>query len=293
MKKLVFLLLILGTGISAIAQDIEDFVSKYSDENGYGYLKPLSEVFGANMNSGWYSDAYINHKKFQLYFGLVTTTGLIKDRQKTFDANSAYSDVPVKAPTIFGSNTPTRVQGPDGLAENYPGGMNMNILPLAVPQLSIGGLYGTEASFRFYAANVGDDIGKINLFGWGIRHSISQYFTELPVDLAVGFYGQSFDLEEYIDANANVLVGQVGYRLGILDFYGGLGYEMNSMKIQYDIEENNETTTIKHEYDNQNAIKGTIGAKLNLGAFKLNADYNIGKSNVFSLGIGVGFGNKR
>ena len=41
------------------AQDIEDNVSVYQSTNGNLFLKPLGDVFGAAMNSGWYSDAKI------------------------------------------------------------------------------------------------------------------------------------------------------------------------------------------------------------------------------------------
>ncbi len=41
-----------------------------------------------------------------------------------------------------------------------------------------------------------------DVFGWGIRHSIDQYLPNLPLDLAVGFYRQSFTLGEYMNAAA-------------------------------------------------------------------------------------------
>ena len=272
-----------------VAQDIEDLVSNYSDENAYGYLEPLSEVFGADMNSGWFRDAYINHMKFQLYFGLVTTTGLIKNNQKTFDAVSPYGDI-VKVPTIFGSNDPIRVERPNGLAENYPGGVSMKILPLAVPQLSLGGLYGTEISFRYFAIDVSDDVGKMNLFGWGIRHSISQYIKELPVDIAVGYYNLSYELGNYIEAKLSLITAHADYSMGILDFYGGLGYEMNKMDVEY-ITDDETNEKANHHYDN-NPFRFIAGLNLNLGIFKIHGDYNLSASSVFSLGMGLGFGTK-
>jgi hypothetical protein len=169
----------------------------------------------------------------------------------------------------------------------------MSILPLAVPQLSVGGLYGTEAAVRFYAADLGEDIGKIDLFGWGFRHSISQYFEDIPVDIALGYYNQQFSLTDHIDANSSIISAQTGYRLGIIDFYGGVGYEFINMEFEYEIEEEDQSTTIQHDYKNLSSVRGTLGAMLNLGVFKLNMDYNLGKSNVFSLGLGFSFGNKR
>ncbi|KYK23507.1 hypothetical protein AYK24_07380 [Thermoplasmatales archaeon SG8-52-4] len=227
--------------------------------------------------------------KFQLYFGIVTTTGLIKNSQKTFEASSPYGGT-VEVPTIFGSNEPIQVQRPNGLAENYPGGGSMKILPLAVPQLSIGGLYGTEVSFRYFVTDLGEDVGQMNLFGWGLRHSVSQYFENLPVDIAVGYYNLSYKLGDYVDSRLNLITTQADYSVGILDFYGGLGFEMNKMDIEYT--PNEENTPVTHNYENK-PFRFIAGVNLNLGVFKLHGDYNLSSSSVFSLGMGLGFGTKK
>jgi hypothetical protein len=289
MKRYLLFFCILFCSSALFAQDIEDLLSNYGDENAYGYLEPLSEVFSADLNSGWFRDAHVNRMKFQLYIGLVSTTGMIKNSQKTFEATSVYGGT-VEAPTIFGSNDPVRVERPNGLAENYPGGMGMKILPLAVPQLSIGGLYGTEVSFRYYAMDLSDDVGKMDMFGWGIRHSVSQYFDALPVDIAVGYYNLSFKLGDYVDSKLGLIVAQGDYSLGILDFYGGFGYEMNKMDIEYTTDEET-NTKVTHNFEN-NPFRFIAGVNLNLGVFKLHGDYNISKTSVFSLGMGLGFGTK-
>jgi hypothetical protein len=290
MKKSFLIICILICPSVLLAQDLEDYLGKYTDENAYGYLEPLSEVFGSDINSGWFRHAHINHMKFQLYIGFVTTTGLIKNNQKTFDASSSFGGT-VDVPTIFGQNESVRVTGPNGLAENYAGGANLNILPLAVPQASIGGLWGTEVSFRFFAMDVGEEVGKMDLFGWGIRHSISQYIEDFPVDLAVGYYNQSYKLGSYIDAKMGLAIAQADYSLGILDFYGGMGYEMNKMDIEYTIdEETNDVVT--HNFEN-NPFRFVAGVNLNLGVFKIHGDYNLSKNSVFSLGMGLEFGTKR
>ena len=290
MKNFLLILAILISSSVISAQDIEDYLGSYSDENAYGYLEPLSEVFGANMNSGWFRDAHVNHMKFQFYIGFVATSGLIKSNQQTFTVNSEYGGT-AEVPTIFGPTESVRINRPNGLAENYPGGFDLGVLPLAVPQASIGGLWGTEVAFRYFAVDVGEDVGKMDLFGWGIRHSISQYFSELPVDIALGYYCQSYGLGNYIDANMRLISAQVDYTTGILDFYGGLGYEMNTMDIEY-IPDEEENVPVIHSYDT-NPFRFTAGINLNLGVFKIHGDYNLSSTSVFSLGMGLGFGTKK
>lgn len=291
MKRLLSLLIISGFFLgTASAQDLEDFVSKYTDANGSGYLQPLSDAFGANMNSGWFRHAKVNKKKFQLYIGLVTTAALIKDEQKTFDATSIYGGT-VTAPTIFGATESAVNPGPNGLEENFPGGADFSILPLAVPQVSVGGFFGTEISARFFSVDTGDDLGDLDIKGWGIRHSISQYFKLIPVDISLAFYSQSFQLGDFVDANARIIMAQAGKRVAIVDFYGAIGYEFSNMDINYDVEvAGEEPTPIGFELEGENSLRLTAGFMLNLGPVKLNADYNLGNTNVFSVGFGFGFG---
>ncbi|MEM9300079.1 MAG: DUF6588 family protein [Bacteroidota bacterium] len=294
MKRLLSLLTMATIGLGVVkAQDLEDFVSKYTDENGSGYLQPLSDAFGANMNTGWFRHAKVNKKKFQFYIGVVTTAGLLKDEQKTFQATSLFSDQTVTAPSIFGSTESVINSDPggSGLEENFPGGADFSILPLAVPQLSVGGLFGTEFSVRYFAFDAGEDVGDLDVKGFGIRHSISQYFKLIPVDISLAFYTQSFQLGDIVDANARIIMAQVGKRLAIVDFYGGIGYEFSTMDIQYDLEVAGEDPTpISFELEGENSLRLTAGFMLNLGPVKLNADYNLGDTNVFSVGFGFGFG---
>jgi len=49
------------------AQNIEDMISKYTSDNGKGYVQPLADAFGANLNSGFYHHAKVKKAGFQLY----------------------------------------------------------------------------------------------------------------------------------------------------------------------------------------------------------------------------------
>ncbi|MEM7110652.1 MAG: DUF6588 family protein, partial [Bacteroidota bacterium] len=261
MKRLLSLLMITAVTYGVgFAQDLEDFVSKYTDDNGSGYLQPLSDVFGANMNTGWFRHAKVNKKKFQLYIGLVTTGALIKDEQKTFEANSIYGGT-VTAPTIFGSTEAAVNEGPNGLEENFPGGVDYSLLPLAVPQVSVGGLFGTEVSVRWFSIDIGDDIGELDVRGWGLRHSISQYFKLLPVDVSLAFYSQSFELGDFVDANARIIMAQAGKRFALVDFYGAIGYEFSTMDIQYetDVAGEDSSEEISFELEGENSLRLTAG----------------------------------
>jgi hypothetical protein len=96
--------------------------------------------------------------------------------------------------TLFGPTDPVEVTGDAGTVYVFPGGLNVSMLPFAVPQLTVGSVFGTDLTVRYFAYSTNEDIGKLNLFSWRLRHSISQYVPVLPLDLAVGFYCQQFRL---------------------------------------------------------------------------------------------------
>ncbi|WP_020533779.1 DUF6588 family protein [Flexithrix dorotheae] len=294
-NKIIYLLLFFTFSLQwGFSQNLEDFVSKYSGKNGTGYMQPLSDAFGANMNSGLFRDAKVKKSGFQMYLGLVTTTALISNNSKTFSAETEDGFTPsqtVTAPTIFGSTNVVVAKGDEGTETYFPGGLGMDIMPVAFPQLSIGSILGTEATVRFYAFDVSEDLGKLNMLGLGARHSISQYLTEtFPIDLAVGYYWNSFSVGNIVDAKSNFISLQGSYETGVLTVYSGLGLGSSKMDLEYTTDQTGEEETISLALETKNKPKFTLGLGLNLGVFRLNADYNLGVENVFSAGLGFAFG---
>lgn len=277
----------------------EDFISAYTGENGKMYLQPLGDALGANFNSNMFHSAIIPRMGFTLEIGIATTSVFVAEKDKTFQARpdpsfspANPSQVPVTVPTVFGDTRSVTLQGEGGTATSFPGGVGLNALPLAVPQLRIGAVFGTDLTLRYFAFNIGEeDIGDLNLFGFGIRHSVSQYLPEVfPVQIAVGYYNQSLKVENFTESKSSLFNVQGSYKKGPLIVYSALGYESADTNFKY--ESPDDDTDIDIDLDTSNSVRFTLGATLKLGAFFLNTDYNIGISNVLSLGLGLSFGEK-
>lgn len=280
-----------------IAQDVEDLLAKYTSENGNGYMQPFADAFGANLNSGFFHNAYIPKKGFRLQLGLVTTLALIKDEDKVFEATTDDFFTPqttVQAPTIFGSTQGVSVEGEGGTVYNFPGGLSVDMLPLAVPQATLGGLFGTEVLVRFFAADLGEDVGNLDLLGLGIRHSIDQYLpNNFPVSLAVAYYWQRLSLENFVSSNTSFIAAQASFRKGPLIIYGGPGYELSNMDINYTFQAGDVEEEIELNLESDNALRFTAGFALQFGPVYLNTDYNIGNQNILSAGLGFTFGKNK
>ncbi len=300
MKRIVCLLVFSIFIFGANAQTVEDILSKYTEENGRLYLQPFADAFSADFNSGLFHNAKVKKKGFQIYIGVVAQVATISNSAKYFNAYTDSDLFPpqgsYKVPTIFGPTDEVSVPI-EGTSDMYhyvfPGGLDVDYLPLAMPQITVGSLFGTDFTARYITLDV-DDYGKLDVFGWGVRHSIDQYFSALPVDLSVGYYNQSFKVGEYMDAKTNVINLQTSITMPVLTFYGGLGYESSNVDVQYIYEGADitgfaeEGDEIRFEMEGANTIRATIGVCFNLGPIKIHGDYNVAKQNTFAVGLGIG-----
>jgi hypothetical protein len=296
-----FLVILALLSLQIRAQDIGDYLSKYTETNGALYLQPFADAFSADFNSGLFHNARIKKKGFHLYLGVVSQVAIISDDAKYF-MGYTESDIyepqgPYKVPTILGpvDEVTVPIDGSGGLLTyTFPGGFNVDLMPMAVPQLTIGSLWGTEVTGRFITYNV-PDVGKIDMWGWGIRHSIDQYFNKMPVNIAVGFYRQCFKLSDYIDTKALMANVQASYRASIFTFYTGVGYEKSNVKVEYMYSGNDDEPgdeKIAFDLDAANVVRFTIGVTFNLGPVKLFGDYNVAKQNTFAVGLGIGINER-
>ncbi len=173
-------------------------------------------------------------------------------------------------------------------------------LPLALPQISIGTVYGTTAALRYLPAIKIGDLGEFSYFGIGVMHNPGVWFPNpLPVDLAVGFFTQTMDVGEIFSASSTAFglyaSRTLGFSLLSLTPYAGFGFESSKVTVKYtqslDLTGTGVTTDIPVEFEleGKNKTRIILGASLKLLAININADYNISEYNTASLGVGVIF----
>ena len=287
-------LLILGLLLSSFslqAQSIESLLERYTGQNAAGFIEPLVTSFGANINSGWYYEAAIPQEGFHFNVRVNAVATLFKDDQRTFLATTEGVFQPVQTvetSTIIGSPQGARVEGENGTSFTFPGGYDINSFALAVPTITVGSIRGTEASLRYFSTTATEDIGKIELFGYGIRHNISQYLPLSPVDIAAGFGYTRLDVGDIVSASGYILQANVGKKFAVAHVYGGLAYESSQAEINYTFSLNGQNQQINIDVDGKNKFRFTVGAGLNLFFLHLNIDYNIGNVNVVNGGVSFG-----
>jgi hypothetical protein len=292
-------LLVVFAAVPVSAQ-IEDQISAYTDDNAEGYLEPLALAMGANLNSGLFHSAYVPLEGVHISLETPIMGVIFNDEDATFMASVEGGfepldpgDAQVEASTVIGPGDAVVVEGVSGTAFAFPGGFDLNSFALAVPQVRIGSIKGTEALIRYIALDVGEvEVGKVNLWGLGARHNVSQYLgPDAPVDVAVGLMYQNFELgDDLITAKAFTFGAQAGKRFesgfAIIEPYAGLSYDYFQMDVTYMDEEDE---GIELSFDSQSTFHATVGLHAQAAFFSLYGEYSLAKQSGFAFGMSLGF----
>ena len=165
------------------------------------YTTPLFKGFGNSLNGGW-----TNTAKTQglLHFTLriSATATAIPTKDKTFNINSlGLANIKptdpnqTMAPTFGGDkNMSTGITYTDQNSgatykTTLPKGVSQYV-PSGQVQLTVGLVKNTDVTIRFVpTTKISDDVGKVGVFGFGLKHDIIQDFVkkgpEKPFDLAI------------------------------------------------------------------------------------------------------------
>ena len=217
---------------------------------------------------------------------------------------------PSEAPTVFGEeeappdafidyngNGNQDLEDPD--ISLPPGLLNTSIAPLAVPQVGVGTVFGTDAQLRYLPETDISSYGSVSVFGLSVRHSLSQYIPLSPVSLAVQGTWQSMGVSgtqqgDILDASGWALNAQVSKSVPVLPvtFYGGLQYEKFTVDVNYTFETTGPngdpvTKDVSLSQEAQNSFRALGGVSVSLLFLRINADYALGANNVGSVGVGV------
>jgi|SRR5688572_18466710 hypothetical protein len=280
---------------------VQNQISVYTGPNAVGYLQPLANAIGATLNSSFGYSAFIPKSSFHLSLEAPVMGVMFEDDDRTFEATTESGFSPTSTasvPTVVGSGEAVTIDGNGGAQFAFPGGLDLNSFGLAVPQLRVSSLMGTEAVVRWISFEQGDaDIGDIDLFGIGGRHSLSQYMGERPLlDLAVGALWQTFSVGEndrggdFVDADALSIQLQASKRApigGFLTFepYATASWETIDLDLAYE-DANGEPVAVSLEGEND--VRFTLGAGLNFVAGHVWADYSFANTNNFTFGLALG-----
>jgi hypothetical protein len=284
----------------ALAQ-LGEQLKAYTGRNATGYFEPLIDAFGADLSAGWYHTARVPKRGLHVDLEIAFMSARFSDADRTFNAATESGFRPeqtAEAPTVVGPREAVRVDGLSGTSFYFPGGFDLSSFDFAVPQLRLGALYGTEAIIRFGLMYTGDtSLGDMRLYGFGARHSVSQYIDGFPVDVAVGFSWQLFELGknerggDLVSAQAWTVGFQASKRFSWWEPYAGVAYNDFGLDLSYEGETAEDRIDLS--LDSNDHYQMTFGCSLHVVFAAVHGEYNIGGQNAFALGLAMGFDRQR
>lgn len=285
------LLMLWSVPICFAQSDLENAITYYGEENVRGYIQPLADFYGANINTGFFRTAKIPREGFHLSVDIIGMGAPVKEAQKTYMVTlpPGFTQRTAEQPTIVGPKA-TTVYDPGGLQYKGSDGMiDASLFAYGVGQVTVGSLMGTEAFFRILTTpELSSGVfPTTTLIGGGVRHSVSQYLVNLPVELAVGFSYNRMSIGDVLDVEGMIAGAQGSMTWDMFTLYGGAAWEKSTLKLEY-------TSTgslpeeVSMELDGDNTFRFTAGGLLDLGGFRIFADANVGSITNFSGGIGFG-----
>jgi len=150
---------------------------------------------------------------------------------------------------------------------------------------------GTELLLRVVELNIGQDFGKFNMTGYGIRHSISQYFPLSPLDLSFTLFVQDIKIGDIVSISTHYFGVQASKKFLALELYGGVGMEGASLKAEYTFDPEIPGVApreLEYSLDSKNRTRLNVGVTFHLLLLKLHADYNLASQKTFVVGAGIG-----
>ncbi|MBL0172247.1 MAG: hypothetical protein IPP90_16285 [Gemmatimonadaceae bacterium] len=294
---LAILLCAVATPLSA-QSSLEEAIRQFGTTNIKGYMQPLADALTASLSSGYFANAAPSMKGgFSLE--LVGATTMISTSMKTFTTltPTGFQPSSYKTPTVFGGTAPVQNHASlSGIAYRTSDGiLDASIFPVAIPQIRVSGVLGTELVVRYFSSSFmsslypDEDLPTLSMYGIGIRHGLNQYFKDLPVDIALSGSYSVLTFGDLADATGLTFGANIGKDLGALSVMGGVESSGGTMNLQYTSTDPQATTpAVNVDVTAKRQVRFVAGATLNAKLFKLFGTAGIGSFTSYSAGLRFG-----
>lgn len=264
---------------------LQERIELIMGDNVENYMQPFATAFGTAINTGLYHTAKI-HGLPGFDFGIKAMFIPIPNSALTYRADNFLT--PAAGDSVYAST----VFGPDDPLSIYPPGIDIGFVPFLVFHFSVGLPMGTEFNFRYLPSfETNDNFPKSELLGFGLSHSLDQYFP-LPIpllpQLSAGFMYQTFKVEDLIETTHTAFSLRLSKSVPMLTVYVGTQFESSKMDITFiDFLSGTEKFL---EFEGENNIRYTGGFRFTIfPLLGINGEYSIGEYSAINVGLNFSF----
>ena len=263
---------------------LQEYIEQIVGDNVENYMQPFATALGTAVNTGLYHTAKI-HGIPGFDVGVSVMFIPIPDEALTY-----------KAPYLLSTRTDSldasTVFGPTNSIDAYPAGLDIGGVPFGVLHFSVGLPMGTELNLRYLPSfETNDDIPKIDLFGFGLSHSLDQYFpAPIPLlpQLSAGFMYQTFSVENLIESTHTAFNLRLSKSVPMLTVYVGTQFESSKMDLTYKVGGLGNDIIVKLE--GENGVRFMGGFRFTVfPLLGINAEFSKGEYSSINIGLNFSF----
>ena len=323
--QLVITALVAATAAPLRAQDagLEERFRMLAATNAELYVRPVSEGLGHALTAG-FAETARTHRVFGFDLGLRVMAGLPAASARTFNvvlpATVEYRGITFpqpyapqngtgETPTAVGSGagvvlTPNGVyraaliaygENPNDYNVQFPDGMDLPAVPFAVAEASIGLPFETELTLRLVpSVSTVADVGAISARGVGLKHTVTRWLPDAPIDVALFAGMQSLQVGEYLDASAHTFGVIASRSFGPLTAFGHVRSAGANVDVSYAVENSGNNPGLppdgtRYEFatDVPSGLRAGGGMTLRFVGMGLTGEYTTGSYNTVSLKAGL------
>ncbi|HUH13854.1 MAG TPA: DUF6588 family protein [Longimicrobiales bacterium] len=306
---------------AAVAQEDDDVLERlraFAQDNGTLYIEPITSGLGLALTQGTLFTAR-PQGLYHFDVGVAISGSIVPDEKDTFrpvlptsitfdgqtilNPYGASANAPLTA-TATGAEeggvsiplTPEAAQtvsanggDPNDFTLEFLGGLEIPAIPFAVLQASAGLPLGTEIWIRMIPEiEIAEEVGTLSAFGFGIKHSLSQYIPGSPVDFAVTFDRQGVKVGEYLDGSGTSFGVAASRSLGPLTVFAAGTQQTGSVDVRYTFDSDVPGVpgeSVFFENDIESTVRLTGGVTLSLLWLKLSGAYSVADYDGFALKV--------
>jgi len=285
-------------GFVAMAAKFPGSATHFSNSGSFRFSQDQARQILSNNSSDWNKLSQDQQNSMvSLFVSQNFSVGM--EGATIIGATDDYFTVHFPGQSINDPSTNQSVTVPDQDVQLQIGGFGdlaqLDYVPLAAPQFSLGTVFGTMATMRYLPdVELQNDLGKMTYSGFGLQHNPAVWMPlPLPFDVSLSYFTQTLKIGKLFNTKTNAFGINVSKQFGFdalnLTPYAGYMFESSTMNVQYDFIVESPagplTQHINFDITGANTSRLTLGLGIRVLIFNINADYNIGTYNSVSAGI--------